>query len=177
MKKRISLSLTFAGSYTLLSSPVYAHCPLCTAGAGAMAGAAALMGVKYGAIGVFLGAFAAALGLWIAKRVKKTYIPRQNIVIFLGVYLSTLLPLVPFTKDYSSFLISMYGDYGSLFNRTYLINWFIVGSLLGTVMVFLAPRFSSYVTHLRHGRKIKFQGLALTFLLLLVAALPIQLLR
>lgn len=177
MRKKLAAGAALTTAFSFISGPVYAHCPLCTAGAGAMAGAAALLGVKYGAIGVFLGAFATALGLWTTRLVKKQYIPKQKLVIFLVVYLSTLLPLLPFTKDYSSVFISLFGGYGSIFNRTYLINWFIVGALIGSLIVWLSPRVSAGLTAWRNGKKIRFQGLIITFAILLLAGVLMQVLR
>jgi hypothetical protein len=101
----------------------------------------------------------------------------QNTFLFLAVYLSTLFPLVPFTRDYSSWFISWWGDYGSLLNRTYLINWFIVGAVIGSIIVYVAPRLSAALTRMRGGRTLKFQGIVLTFLLLAITAFLMQVLR
>ncbi len=177
MVRRIVSVAALVGALSLVSVPVHAHCPLCTAGAAVAAGLAALLGVKYGAIGVFLGGFATALGLWVSRFVPKRHIPWRNIFLFLVVYLSTLLPLVPFTKDYSSWYVFWGGDYGSLFNRTYLINWFIVGAILGSLSVYFAPRLSAAVTKLRGGSTFKFQGVLLTFLILSMTAFLMQVLR
>jgi len=177
MVRRIVSGAALVGAMLFVSMPAHAHCPLCTAGAAVAAGLAAVLGVQYGAIGVFLGGFATALGLWVFRLVKKRYIPGQNVLLFLAVYLSTLLPLVPFTKDYSSWYVSWGGDYGSLFNRTYLINWFIVGAILGTLGVYFAPRISIGLTRLRGGSTFKFQGVLLTFLMLSITAFLMQVLR
>lgn len=177
MKKSLSLAAGITGSLPLISSPVvHAHCPLCTAGAGAMAGAAALMGIRYGAIGIFIGGFATATSLWLLGRVKKQYIPFQKPLLFAAIYLSILLPVIPLTKDYSSVYVSLFGDYGGLFNRTYLINWFLVGSLTGSLLVYFSPRLSGLITNFRKGRKVKFQGLILTFSLLILSGALMQVL-
>lgn len=169
-----TLGLAFS---LLTTGVVHAHCPLCTGGAAAAAGAAALLGVKYGAIGVFLGAFAAAMGFWLPRLIKKRYIPHQRRVVFWVVYLSTLLPLIPFTRDYSSVYISWFGDYGSIGNRTYLINWFIVGAVLGSLIVWVSPAISTNITEWRKGKSIRFQGLGITFALLIITAVFFQVLR
>jgi hypothetical protein len=177
MKKKAIFGISLTGALATISAPVHAHCPLCTAGAAAGAGAAALLGVTYGAIGIFLGAFATALGLWMARIIKKKIIPGQYIVVFWAVYLSTLLPLVPLMKDYSPLYIAWSGDYGSLLHRTYLINWFIVGAAIGTLIVWITPRLSALITKWRGGKTIRFQGLALTLLLLTAAGVLMQVLR
>lgn len=177
MQRKIVIGTAITGSLTLVSGPVYAHCPLCTAGAGAMAGVAALLGVKYGAIGVFLGAMATALGLWLPRLIKKQYVPKQNLLVFWVVYLSTLLPLTPLLQDYSSIYLSLFGDYGTIFNSTYLINLFIVGAVLGSLIVWLSPHLSSYLSRRLGGKRIRFQGLIITFSLLLIASVLMQVLR
>jgi hypothetical protein len=177
MVRKIVSSATLVGTLLFASVSAQAHCPLCTAGAAVAAGLAALLGVKFGAIGVFLGGFATALGLWVSRFVQKQKIPWKNILLFLAVYLSTLLPLVPFTKDYSSWYVLWGGDYGSLFNRTYLINWFIVGAIFGSLGVYFAPRLSVALTQLRGGNTFKFQGVILTFLILSMTAFLMQVLR
>jgi len=174
LKKLSALGLALSLFTTGL---VRAHCPLCTGGAAAAAGAAALLGVNYGAIGVFIGAFATALGLWMPRLIKKRYISYQRPVVFWVVYLSTLLPLIPFTRDYSSIYVSWFGDYGSIGNRTYLINWFIVGSVLGSLIVYISPFISSKITAKRKGKAIRFQGLGITFALLIITAVSTQVLR
>jgi hypothetical protein len=162
---------------TIVPVKLFGHCPLCTGGAAAAAGAAALLGVNYGAIGVFLGAFATALGLWTPKLLKKRYVPLQKPLVFWVVYLSTLLPLIPFTRDYSSVYISRFGDYGSIGNRTYLINWFIVGAVLGSLIVYISPFISTKITDRRKGKAVRFQGLGITFALLIITAVSAQVLR
>lgn len=177
MVRRVLSGAALVGTLFFVSEPVHAHCPLCTAGAAVASGLAALLGMTYGAIGVFLGGFATVLGLWVSQLVQKRYVPWQSTLLFSVVYLSTLLPLVPFTKDYSSWYVSWGGDYGSLFNRTYLINWFIVGAILGSLVVYFAPRLSASLTKLRDGNTFKFQGVFLTFLILSMTAFLMQVLR
>lgn len=175
MKKLISI-LPLSGLASLLV-PVkaFAHCPLCTGGAGAAAAVAVLLGVKYGAIAVFMGAFSVALGLWLSHKVKRQYFKYQNVVLFWAIYLSTLLPLYPFLKgDYLSQYVSLGGGYGSWLNRTYLIDLFIVGSILGSLIVYFSPKLSAYIAKKREGKMIPFQGLVITFILLIATAIIIQ---
>lgn len=174
MKKSYLFSLSMV---LALLSPVRAaaHCPLCTGGAGAAAAVAAYFGVKYGALGVFLGGFTTALALWIAHKPKKQYIQRQSTVLFWAIYLSTIIPFYyMFKGDYVSRYLSMGGDYGSLTNRTYLIDLFIVGALIGSVLVYLAPKLSAWISSKRGGEFIKFQGLFINFALLILLGVILQ---
>lgn len=160
--------------FNLLSIKLLAHCPLCTAGAGAAAAAAALLGVRYGSIGVFMGAFAAALGLWLGKKVKKRF-KFQETVLFWIIYLSTLIPLYPLLRgDYTSKYVSLGGEYGSWLNRTYLIDLFIVGAVLGIIIIYISPQISTYLTKIRKEKTLPFQGLFITFLLLIITGVIMQ---
>ena len=59
----------------LLSTTVRAHCPLCSAGAGAAAGIASFLGIGLAVVGVFVGAFGLATGMWTTSFIDGTYIP------------------------------------------------------------------------------------------------------
>lgn len=153
---------------------VSAHCPLCTGGAGAAAVAAAYFGVRYGALGVFLGGFTIALSLWIASKPKKRF-KYQYQILFWGIYISTIIPFYfMFRGDYVSRYVSLGGDYGSLLNRTYLIDLFIIGTLLGSLIVYFAPKVSLALTNKRNGKSIRFQGLLINFGLLILGSVILQ---
>ncbi|MDP2648520.1 MAG: hypothetical protein Q8P19_01330, partial [bacterium] len=91
-----------------------AHCPLCTVGAGTLAVFAAYLGVSSIIVGVLIGAFALALGAWLAPLIKREYIPYQKEVLTLLVYLSTVVPVMPLIRDYGPFYVSLGGEYGTL---------------------------------------------------------------
>lgn len=153
---------------------VSAHCPLCTIGAAAVAGGAAWMGVNHVVIGLFIGAFALSLGLWIARLIKKQYIPFQKSIIVLFSYVGTIVPLIPLLKSDYPLFISWFGEYGSMFNKTYLFNLFLAGSLLGGLIVAATPWLSKKITAIRQGKMIPYQGILLTFALLLLLGAGIQ---
>ncbi|MBI3032491.1 hypothetical protein HYY69_03380 [Candidatus Woesearchaeota archaeon] len=165
---------SIAGAFTQMPF-VSAHCPLCTIGAAAVAGGAAWMGVNHVVIGLFIGAFAMSLGYWIAKLIKKQYFPLQSLVIIAFSYLSTIIPLIPLLKSNYPLFISLYGDYGTWLNKTYLFNLFVIGSLLGGLIVVLGPWLSKKLTNLRSGKMIPYQGVLLTFSMLLLVGVLVQL--
>ena len=72
--------------------------------------------------------------------------------------------------------ISLFGGYGTLFNRTYLINLSLFSGFLGGIIVFISPFLSKKITNLRGGKLIHFQGIFITLLLLLIAGGVVQLL-
>lgn len=162
--------------FTLIfvSENVSAHCPLCTIGAAAAAGGAVWLGVNKMVVSLFIGAFAVSMGWWVSKLVKKKYIPFQKAVIILISFLLTVLPILPIITYAKPIFISLAGDYGSLLNRTYLVDLSLIGSLIGGIVVSLAPGISSRLSNIRKGRKIPYQGIIVTFLSLITVALIIQ---
>jgi len=173
MKKTYISGLVIALTI-LIPGKVSAHCPLCTGGAGAAAVVAAYFGVKYGALGVLLGGFSVALGLWIAHKPKQRF-KYQSLILFWAIYLSTIIPFYyMFRGDYVSKYISMNDDYGSLLNRTYLIDLFIIGAVLGSIALFVAPKLSLVLSEKRGGKSIRFQGLLISFALLILSSVILQ---
>ncbi|MBI4116371.1 rhodanese-like domain-containing protein [Candidatus Pacearchaeota archaeon] len=143
---------------------VSAHCPLCTIGAGAAAGAAVWLGVGKVVVALFIGAFAMSIGMWFSKLIKKQYVPFQKTAIVAIVFLTTLLPLLPFFKAIGPLYLSFIGDYG----KTYAINYSLASSLLGAFVVFISPFASKQISKFRDGKIIPFQGTVLTLSLLVV---------
>ena len=158
----------------LLPQAAFAHCPLCTIGAGLAATLAVWLGVSIIVVGIFIGAFAIALGLWIGRLIKKQYFKYQKISIGLVSFLATVIPLQPFLNSYTSIYISWSGDYGSIFNRTYLIDRFLLGSVIGAAIILVSPYLSRLLTRMRGGRQFPFQGILLTFISLFAISLIIQ---
>jgi len=170
--KKISL-IALAG--LLWARPAFAHCPLCTAGAGIAATAAIWLGVNTLVVGIFVGAFAAALGLWTAKLIKKKIIPGQDNLIATVVYLLTVIPILPVAGgDKISYYLSIAGEYGSLLNKTYVFDMFLAGSLLGAIVMLLSPIVSRWLTQFRAGKRFPYQGVTVTFVLLLICGIIFQ---
>lgn len=158
---------------TLLLFPkvALAHCPLCTIGAGAAAGVAAYLGVSFMSIGVMIGAFAVAMGLWIGKLIKKQYIVGQTYILVLISYLTTILPLQMMLKSYGSVYLSWWGDYG----KTIMIDKYIIGTIIGAIILLVSPYASKQITKFRKDKMFPYQGIVLTFILLIITAIIIEL--
>lgn len=169
--KKILLLIPFL---LLLIKGVYAHCPLCTIGAAAAVGGAAWLGVNKVVIGLFIGAFAVSTGWWFSKLIKKQYIPGQKILIILFSFIATVVPLLSIISEIYPIYISLMGNYGSLLNRTYLVNLPLIGSIVGGAIVSSTPWLSSKITKLR-GKTYPFQGIILTFAIVAIVAIFIQL--
>ena len=178
MKNMKKLFLLSPLGFLINAASASAHCPLCTMGAVVVAGGAAYLGVSSIVIGLFIGAFAASLGLWIARVVKKKkeYIKFQSPILFLVIYLSTILPIMPFMGGIHPLYISWFGDYGSLFNRTYLLNIFLIGAILGGSIMSIMPWVSGKITVARKGKMLfPYQGMVLTLIILLILGGILQL--
>ncbi len=158
----------------LFPAAAFAHCPLCTAGAGAAAVGAAWLGIGQTSIGIFVGAFSVAMGLWIARLIKKKYIPHQDLLIAIISFVTTVIPLISLMTDAGSVYVGIYGEYGSILHNVYLVNRFFVGSIIGAVILVASPYMSSWIKEKRKGKMIPYQGIAITFLLLSAAALIIE---
>lgn len=157
---------------------VKAHCPLCTAGAVVAAAGAGYLGVNMVAIGVFIGAFAVSMGLWISKLIKKRYIPAQAALLVLISFLTTILPVMAALPNQEHevypLYISMAGDYGGFLNRTYLFSKVLIGGLIGGLVTLFTPMLSMLVTRARNGKMLPFQGVGITFLALIIIAAVVQ---
>lgn len=164
---------TFFLYLALLPKAASAHCPLCTAGAGALAVLAASLGVSAVIVGVLIGAFALALSIWIAGLIKETYIPYQKQIVASVIFLSTVIPIMPFVRAYGPWYLSFWGEYGTLFHNTYTINLYVLGVVVGALIMLAVPHLSKMLTKMR-GSLIPFQGMLITFVLLTITSLIIQ---
>ncbi len=168
MKKYYFLPLALIA---LVPKVSLAHCPLCTAGAGALAVTAAYFGVSSIVVGILIGAFALALSLWLAGALKKKYIPYQRQILTVLIFLGTVVPIMPLVREYAPLYVSFLGEYGT----TYTINLYIFGVVIGALIMFLAPFLSKGLTKVR-GKQIPFQGMGITLVLLVVVSVIVQVL-
>lgn len=163
-------ALTLVAAFLLSVQTARAHCPLCTVGAVAAAGGAAVLGVNNAAIGVFIGAFAVSMGWWFGKAIKKRFIPYQKFALIVLSFVTTVLPIRPILSNIQPLYISWLGSYGT----TLAIDIFLMGSLLGGIIVSITPSISKSITVLRKGKIVPFQGVILTLGLLLGVGTIVQ---
>ena len=148
-----------------------AYCPLCTAGTGLAALGASYLGIDDIIVGIWVGAFSLSLGILTAKSIKKTFIPWQKAIISLTIFFLTILPSKVFFKKLIPIYLHFVGPYGSILNKTYIINRFLAGSLIGGLIVFISPYINQAFIFLFKGKKIAFQKLIITFTLLALVSL------
>ena len=175
--KKIILSIT-ALPVLLWPQAAFAHCPLCTIGAGGAAVLATWLGVGTFSIGVFIGAFAVATGLWFARLIKKRLkkpVKFLTPAIAIASFLLTIIPIMPMMPGYGTFSLFWGGEYGSIFNRTYLIHLFLFGSLVGGGVMLISPKLSKALAKIQK-KQLPFQGIIMTFLLLILISIISELL-
>lgn len=170
MKKNNFLFLIFGAFFIFLIENVSAHCPLCTIGAGAAAGAAVWLGVSKVVVGLFIGGFSMSMGLWMSRIAKKQYFKFQRPLIIIAVFLLTLLPLLPIFSAVGPLHFSFIGEYG----KTFAINYSLFSGLFGGLIVFASPNLSRKITKKRNGKIIPFQGTMLTIILLIIFGIILQ---
>ncbi len=143
-----------------------AHCPLCTIGAGGAALLAAYLGISAAPVGVFVGAFGLAVGLWTAKLIRRKLFRGQDNAIGVLSFASVVIPVMPLMDQYGSLYLPWMGEYG----RTFLIDKFLAGSIIGALLLWASPWVSRRLALARGGRMIPFQGMAITLVLLVAAS-------
>jgi len=153
-----------------------AHCPLCTVGAGFLAVGAASLGVSSIIVGIMIGAFALALGTWLSRLVQKNYFPGQYHVLSGVIFFSTVIPIMPLIRDFDPLYLNLWGSYGTLFHNTYTIDLYLLGVIIGAPLVVVAPYVSKFLAKVRKGKFIPYQGIIITFSLLIMASLIVQIL-
>ncbi|MEK6863012.1 MAG: hypothetical protein AABW57_02525 [Nanoarchaeota archaeon] len=142
---------------------VSAHCPLCTGAVVAGAVGAKYLGLDITILGIFVGAFAISLGLWISRKIKN-YFKYQNTLIVTSSFFLTVIPSLAFIKDMT---------YISLLSKVYFVNKLLIGSIIGALVTLLAYRLHNYIK-LKYGKVLfPYQGVILTILFLFLASIPV----
>lgn len=173
MINRIKFFILITFGLLFFPTVAYAHCPLCTLGAGVIAGTAAYLGVDVLVVGVVIGGFSWLLGRWFAKTLRAKlgdFIAAQDLLLSAIIYLTIIIPVRLGIEQYVSFYLSIAGDYGTFLNRTYVINSFLLGSVIGLLAAVLALPVSNLISEIR-GESLRFQGMISTLFILLLTAI------
>ncbi len=161
---RVRNFLLFLLTPIFLAKGVLAHCPLCTIGAGAAAGAAVWLGVSKVAVVLFIGAFAMSMGMWFSKLVKRRYIPFQKTIIIIGIFSLTFFSLLPMFNAIGPLYFSFIVEY----ETTFAIDYSLYSGLLGGLMVLVSPAASRKITKMRKGKHVPFQIMILSLAALFI---------
>ena len=156
----------------ILLENTMAHCPLCTGAAVAGVAGARYLGLDVSLVGIFTGAFAISLALWINRKSKIYFRYQKQIVIILS-FLLTIIPVIYSIKDTIYIPLFLYGGYGSLLNRIYSINKFLLGSVIGGIITLFAYYIHTNIKIKYNRILFPYQGIVLTMALLILASIPL----
>ncbi|MBR9680395.1 MAG: hypothetical protein GOU98_01060 [Candidatus Altiarchaeota archaeon] len=147
--------------------PIKAHCPLCTAAAGAGVAITRFYGVDDIIVGFWLGALLVSTALWFNKSLKREYIKGQEAIIVLLTILSLVIPLygAGFIGG-SKHAIYMMMPSGSLFG----IDRLLLGILVGGSLLVGAMKVSTIVKQ-KKGLLFPYQTIVFIILSLLVSSI------
>lgn len=161
----------------LLTLPsIHAHCPLCTAAVGAAAVSAKYYGLDSSIIGLLVGAFGIATGLWVGLALKKEYFRFQLPLIILLSFFLTVIPLMSMDNDTVYLPLLFAGESGSLLNKVYWINKLFFGSIVGGLVTLIAYSMHVFIKKLKGRVLFPFQGVIITITLLSISSLCLYIL-
>lgn len=169
-KKLIFIVLIFMFLLISLTPIVYAHCPICTAAVGAAAVSAKYYGLDTSIIGLLIGAFGVSTGLWVGTKMKFKF---QLPIIVLASFLLTAMPLRYISGESIYLPLLIFGSSGSFLNRVYFIDKIFFGSLIGGLITLMAYFIHIHIKRLNNKVLFPFQGIAITFSLLLISGLSL----
>ena len=98
--KKYGIALSLVGF--VFVKPVYAHCPLCVAGAGAGLSLSRIIGIDDSITGVWMAAFLGVMSFWINNTIikksksKKVYFSLQKLVIYVAIFATTIFSFYRF---------------------------------------------------------------------------------
>jgi hypothetical protein len=147
--------------YLLLPATIFAHCPLCVAGAGAGLSFSRILGVDDSITGVWIAAFLGAMSLWIAGSIKKTYIPAQSTVIYVAILATTLLSFYQF---------GLISEHNGLIGQTPKLTF---GMLVGGVVFYLIDKQNTLIRLLKGRVLFPYQPIVFSLGAMLVLSLGI----
>ncbi len=173
MRKSIILAaLTSLMSLSTIPA-VMAHCPLCTAGAGAGIMVARFYGVDDTIVGLLIGALIISSALWFNKWLKKRIdFPLQEAVF---VILSFLLTAVPFyyaglITDFE--MVRSMPEHHSILGLGVLgIDKLLFGMILGTFVIWFVFNLSDSIKETRKRVLWPYQGLSFMLMALIILSL------
>jgi hypothetical protein len=93
MKKFILSLFFFATGFPLLATPVQAQCPVCIVTIGGSVLLSRYLGIDDLIIGIWAGGLVISLGLWTSTFIKKTFIKKQNWILTVILWITTVLGL------------------------------------------------------------------------------------
>jgi hypothetical protein len=161
-KLKYSIPLSIMG--LALAKPVFAHCPLCVAGAGVGLSLSRVLGIDDSITGVWLAAFLGAMSLWISNLIKKKYIPLQREIIYIGVFVTTII---------SFYRFGLINEHNGLI---YNIPKLTFGILTGGTFFYLVDRVNDSIKRTREKVLFPYQPIVFSFSAMVVLSIAIYIL-
>lgn len=162
--KAVSASFLMLALRLVLAPAVLAHCPLCVAGAGVGLSLSRLLGIDDSITGVWVGAFLGAIGLWLANSIKKTYVPLQRLIIYLLIFLTTVV---------SFYRFGLINEHNGLILNLPKLTF---GIIIGGVLFYVVDIVNSYIKK-RNGKALfPYQSIIFSLGLMFIASLALYIL-
>ncbi len=149
--------LTIFGINSLLFGSVRAHCPLCTAATGAAVAVTRFYGVPDSVVGLWIGAFAVSMVLWLNRILKRQYVPFQGELLTIAAILTTVVPF---------YFAGLFNISSTIFG----IDKLLFGILLGGFLTWLMPVVSRQIKAVNNKVLFPRQTLILSIVVLIVTS-------
>ena len=143
----------------LYSSTAHAHCPLCTAAVGGGVAVTRFYGLDDIVMGIWVGAFVVSTALWMNKKIKRDYLPFQDL------FISSIAMVVTALSFYFGGLL------GDLRYMLFGVDKLLIGMVLGGTVTYLVPLLSEAIKKRRGRILFPFQTIILTLVSLLIISL------
>ena len=132
----------------LFVNSALAHCPLCTAGAGAGLALSRWLGIDDSITGIWMAAFLGASSLWASNSVKRKFVPKQETVIYFLVFITTI---------WSFYAFNLVNEHAGLIMG---IPKLIFGMLTGGVIFYLIDVLNHTIRHKKEKVLFPYQPIA-----------------
>ena len=173
MKKSVFIVLAVLISLIGGAPSVMAHCPLCTAGAGAGIMAARLYGIDDSIVGIFIGALIVSSALWFNKWLKKKIdFPLQEAVLVILTFFMTVVPFYYAGLITNFEMVRSMPEHHSILGfGVFGIDKLLLGIIVGTLGIWFVFRLSDSIKEARQKVLWPYQGLSFMMIAVFILSL------
>ncbi len=167
MLKKISIIFTSGLLYFRLPDVVYAHCPLCVAGAAVGITLTRWVGVDDSITGIWIGGFLGAIAFWLSNS-----FGRENIIFF-NRFIGALIYLLVFaTTLWSFYKFNLIIRMDSIFGFDKLT----FGMILGSVIFYLVDILNNFIKRKNGKRLFPYQSMVFSLGSMVVVSIAVYIL-
>jgi len=163
----VSLILLFTIHYSLFTRPVYAHCPLCVAGAAAGITLTRWVGVDDSITGVWIGALLGATAFWLSNslgRKNRIFFNRHiGLFVYILIFASTLWSFYKF-----NLIIRMDNIFG--------YDKLTFGMILGSVIFYLVDVLNIFIKKKNGKRLFPYQSMVFSLGSMIITSIAVYVL-